>query len=97
MLHGWGNRAAVFLDPPYNGRRGKRAGTRLYAHSEIDHAALFSMLADCGSNFLMTYDAAPEIVALVRRHSFAAVCLSMTNTHHNRLPELVVTPRPMFT
>ena len=54
------------------------------------------MLADCGSNFLMTYDAAPEIVALVRRHSFAAVCLSMTNTHHNRLPELVVTPHPMF-
>ena len=96
LLHGWGNRAAVFLDPPYTGGGGKRAGTRLYAHSKIDHAALFSMLADCGSNFLMTYDAAPEIVALVRRHGFAAVCLSMTNTHHNRLPELVVTPHPMF-
>ena len=96
LLHGWGARAAVFLDPPYTGGGGKRAGARLYAHSEIDHAALFAMLAECGSNFLMTYDAAPEIVELVRRHGFCAVRLSMTNTHHNRLPELVITPRPLF-
>ena len=97
LLRDQGSRAAVFLDPPYTGGGGKRAGTRLYAHSEIDHAALFSMMADLESNFLMTYDEVPEIVELVRRHGFAAVRLSMTNTHHNRLPELVVTPDPMFT
>ena len=96
LLHGWGDRAAVFLDPPYTAGGGKRAGARLYAHSEIDHAALFAVLAECGSNFLMTYDAAPEIVDLVRRHGFHAARLSMTNTHHNRLPELVITPRPLF-
>ena len=96
MLADFGGRAAVFLDPPYTAKGGKRAGARLYAHSEIDHAALFAMLAECGSNFLMTYDNAPEIVDLVRRHSFCAVRLSMTNTHHNRLPELVITPRPLF-
>ena len=95
LLHEWGVRAAVFLDPPYTGG-GKRAGARLYAHSEIDHAALFAMLAECGSNFLMTYDAAPEIVELIRRHDFHAARLSMTNTHHDRLPELVITPRPFF-
>ena len=96
LLHGWGRRAAVFLDPPYTAAGGKRAGTRLYAHSEIDHPALFRMLADHGSNFLMTYDAAPEIVRLVERHGFSAVRLSMKNTHHDRLPELVITSEPMF-
>lgn len=96
LLHGWGRRAAVFLDPPYTAEGGKRAGTRLYAHSEIDHPALFRMMADHGSNFLMTYDAAPEIVELVERYGFNAVRLSMKNTHHDRLPELVITPEPMF-
>ena len=96
LLHRWGARAAVFVDPPYTAAGGKRAGARLYAHSQIDHAALFAMLAECGSDFLMTCDAAPEIVALIRRHSFHAVRLSMTNTHHNRPPELVITPRPLF-
>ena len=75
---------------------GKRAGARLYAHSEIDHPALFEMLADHGSNFLMTYDAAPEIVRLVKRYGFNAVRLSMKNTHHDRLPELVITSEPLF-
>ena len=96
MLDDFGGQAAVFLDPPYTAKGGKRAGARLYTHSEIDHAALFAMLAECGSNFLMTYDAAPEIADLVRRHGFHAARLSMTNTHHNRLPELVITPRPLF-
>ena len=96
LLHGWGRDAAVFLDPPYTAPTGKRAGSRLYAHSEIDHAALFSILAEHDSNFLMTYDAAPEIVELVRRHGFEAVRLSMKNTHHHRLPELVITPEPLF-
>ena len=41
LLHGWGRAAAVFLDPPYTAG-GKRAGARLYAHSEVDHARLFS-------------------------------------------------------
>ena len=96
LLQGWGRRAAVFLDPPYTAEGGKQAGSRLYVHSEIDHAALFQILADHDSNFLMTYDAAPEIVSLVRRHDFDAVCLSMKNTHHNRLPELVITGEALF-
>ncbi|MCS1409029.1 MAG: hypothetical protein M2R45_02208 [Verrucomicrobia subdivision 3 bacterium] len=96
LLEGWGRRAAVFLDPPYTAQGGKRAGTRLYVHSEIDHGALFQALADCDSNFLMTYDAAPEIVELVRRHDFNAASLSMKNTHHNRLSELVITGEPLF-
>lgn len=96
MLHGWGRKAAVFLDPPYTARGGKRAGSRLYSHSEIDHARLFSVLAEHNANFLMTYDAAQEIVDLVGKHDFDAVCLSMKNTHHNHLSEMVITSEPLF-
>ena len=97
ILNGWGRRAAVFLDPPYTAQGGKRAGSRLYSHSDLDHAALFEIVSEHDSNFLMTYDAAPEIVDLVQRHDFDAVCLSMKNTHHNRVNELVITAEPLFT
>ena len=95
LLRGRGRKAAVFLDPPYTAD-GKRAGARLYAHSSIDHAWMFRLLAEHGSNFLMTYDAAPEIVSLVHEHEFEAVCLSMKNGHHNHLPELVITSERLF-
>ena len=95
LLRGWGRKAAVFLDPPYTAG-GKRAGARLYAHSSIDHAGMFRLLAEQKSNFLMTYDAAPEIVSLVQEHDFDAVCLSMKNGHHNHLSELVITSERLF-
>ena len=96
LLRGWERGAAVFLDPPYTAKGGKRAGARLYEHSITDHAKLFGMLSACGANFLMTYDAAPEIIDLVKKHKFIAVSLSMKNGHHNHLPELVITPEPLF-
>ena len=95
VLNASGERTAIFVDPPYNAG-GKRAGKRLYAHNEIDHARLFSMLADSRANFLMTYDRAPEVEALIRRHAFSAVQVMMKNTHHARIPELVISPHPMF-
>ena len=96
LLRGWGNRAAVFLDPPYTCPGGKRAGARLYRHTEIDHPGLFSLLAEHGANFLMTYDAAPEIMDMVTRHRFKAVTVSMKNGHHNRIPELIITSESLF-
>ena len=95
LIHGWGRSAAVFLDPPYTAG-GKRAGSRLYAHNNIDHAGLFETIARRGSNFLMTYDCAPEIVDLIRRHRFHAVSVQMKNAHHNHLLELVITREPLF-
>ena len=95
LIHGWGRSAAVFLDPPYTAG-GKRAGARLYAHNDIDHAGLFETIARRSSNFLMTYDCAPEIVDLVRRHRFHAVSVQMKNAHHNHLSELVITREPLF-
>ena len=88
-------RAVVFADPPYTDV-GKRSGRRLYNHNVIDHQRLFALLADSGVDFLMTYDASPEILSLVTQHSFCAVRVVMKNTHHDHLSELVITPRPVF-
>lgn len=85
----------VFADPPYTAG-GKRAGRRLYAHNEIDHRRLFELLADSGARFLMTYDRSTEIVTLGKKHGFHAVQVTMKNTHHNRIPELIITPEPVF-
>ena len=86
---------AVFVDPPYTAG-GKRAGTRLYSQSEIDHRRLFELLATSGAEFLMTYDYAPEIIGLVHEHEFFAVRVDMKNTHHSVIPELIITSRPVF-
>ncbi|MDE2991630.1 MAG: DNA adenine methylase [Chloroflexota bacterium] len=87
--------SVVFADPPYSAG-GKRAGRRLYTHFEIDHPRLFQLLADTAPEFMLTYDHAPEIAGLVRRHGFHAVQVTMKNTHHDRIGELVITRGPLF-
>lgn len=82
---------ALFVDPPYTGGGGKRAGKRLYAHNDVDHARLFSMLADSDADFLMTYDRSLEIESLIESYNFYAVQVVMKNGHHALLPELVIT------
>ncbi len=95
LLQGWGDRAAVFLDPPYTAG-GKRAGRRLYTDHQVDHAELFSILASSDADFLMTYDLSPEIVELVEQHGFHAVAVVMKNTHHNRMAEIIITRESLF-
>ena len=95
LLENCGRDTAVFVDPPYTAG-GKRAGQRLYAHAELDHARLFAMLAASRSNFLMTYDRSAEILSLIREHGFHAAQVVMKNTHHELIPELVITPAPAF-
>lgn len=95
LLRERGEGMALFVDPPYTAG-GKKAGKRLYAHNDIDHPRLFAMLAESGAEFLMTYDLSHEIVALVREHGFHAVQVTMKNTHHARIPEVVITSRPVF-
>lgn len=91
-----GRDAAYFVDPPYSAKGGKKAAERLYAHSDIDHRRLFALLAEHECNFLMTYDGADEILNLVREHGFAGAWVSMQNTHHNEVRELLITARPLF-
>ncbi len=95
LLEGMPAGAVLFVDPPYN-TGGKRAGQRLYAHNEIDHARLFALLAETKTDFLMTYDRSDEIADLVRKHGFHTVQVAMKNTHHARISELVISPRPVF-
>lgn len=86
----------LFVDPPYTAVGGKKAGSRLYTHSEVDHARIFEVLADTRAPFLMTYDCSSEVVALIEKHKFHAVTVEMKNGHHVRQPELVITPERVF-
>jgi DNA adenine methylase len=78
-----------FLDPPYTAG-GKRAGTRLYTHSDLDHRQLFQIANTLIGDFLMTYDDALEIRNLAAQYHFQVSNVSMENTHHNTMGELLV-------
>lgn len=88
--------ARFFVDPPYTAAGGKRAGSRLYAHNDVDHQRIFRVLADSGADFLMTYDCSEEIVDLVGRFKFHAVTVAMKNGHHARIAELIITRDRLF-
>ncbi len=76
---------AHFIDPPYT-----VAGRRLYAHSAIDHEALFRVASALHGDFLMTYDNASEIRRLAERHGFDTEEVAMKNTHHATKTELLI-------
>lgn len=78
-----------FLDPPYTASM-KRAGSRLYTHSEIDHEELFRIASTFAGDFLMTYDNAPELHELAVRHGFRTELIAMKNTHHTEMTELLI-------
>jgi DNA adenine methylase len=81
--------AAFFVDPPYT-VGGKSAGSRLYTHSVINHDELFSICSKLKGRFLMTYDNAPEVVALANKYGFETQPVSMKNTHHAEMKELLI-------
>lgn len=78
-----------FIDPPYTAG-GKKAGKRLYRHSEIDHEQLFKLCESVAGDFLMTYDNAEEVRRLARKHGFQMRLIPMTNTHNTTMEELVI-------
>jgi len=83
---------AFFVDPPYTAG-GKRAGLRLYAYSQVDHRRLFEMLRNAAGPVIMTYDEAPEVLALAQEYGFHAQLVPMKNAHHATVCELVMTNR----
>jgi DNA adenine methylase len=80
-----------FMDPPYTAP-GKRAGTRLYRYSEIDHEALFNWASRARGNFMMTYDDAESVHAMANQYGFKIDRVKMKGTHHNETYELLITP-----
>ncbi|HYH86028.1 MAG TPA: hypothetical protein VEX60_11290, partial [Pyrinomonadaceae bacterium] len=69
---------------------GKRAGRRLYTHSEIDHGELFQVANALAGDFLMTYDDADGTRELARKHNFDTELVPMKNTHHAEMKELLI-------
>ncbi|MCC6968681.1 MAG: hypothetical protein IT434_00525 [Phycisphaerales bacterium] len=85
-------RAVFFIDPPYTagGSNGKRAGTRLYTHHELDHEWLFASAEKLAGDVLLTYDDAPDVRDLAERHGFSVEAVAMKNTHHAKMNELLI-------
>lgn len=80
---------AYFIDPPYT-VGSKKAGSRLYTHSEIDHERLFAMANSLRGDFLMTYDNDEQVRQLARKYSFDQEAIAMKNTHHAEMTELLI-------
>ena len=89
MAHKDDPNAAFFIDPPYTAG-GKRAGSRLYRHSEIDHDRLFTLCEQLAGPFIMTYDNAHEVRVLAQRHGLTCRPIAMKNTHHAEMTELLI-------
>ncbi len=81
--------AVFFIDPPYTAS-GKSAGSRLYNHWNIDHIRLFDLCKTLRGDFLMTYDNAEEVRKLAEQHGFETRPVSMKNTHHAEMTELLI-------
>lgn len=81
--------AVYFIDPPYTAA-GKKAGTRLYTHFELDHEKLFSITETLAGDFLMTYDNTEGVRQIVNRHSFTVETVAMKSTHHAEMTELLI-------
>lgn len=79
----------VFIDPPYTASS-KRAGSRLYNHSELDHNELFRITDTLKGDFLMTYDNAREVRHLATSYGFDTKPVAMKNTHHAKMSELLI-------
>lgn len=79
-----------FIDPPYTAASGKKAGTRLYAHFELDHAELFRIASNLVGDFLMTYENAEDIYRLAQHYDFDLELVPMRNTHHAQVKEFLI-------
>ena len=78
-----------FIDPPYTAG-GKKAGSRLYSHNEVDHEGLFSLMSTVAGSVMMTYDDAPEVRKLAEKYGFRIEEVPMKNTHNVVVRELLL-------
>lgn len=83
------SQALFFIDPPYTAA-GKKAGSRLYRHSDLDHPGLFDLVNSVSGDFLMTYDNAAGVVEMAEQRGFDIEPIAMKNTHHARMTELLI-------
>jgi len=74
-----------YVDPPYT-----VAAKRLYVAWDVDHERLFSDMAKCKGDFLMSYDNTSEVVRMAEKHGFEAMPVAMKSTHHAKMNELLI-------
>lgn len=74
-----------FVDPPYT-----VAARRLYQHWQIDHRSLFGLLSEVKGDVLLTYDHTQEISSLAHEFGFQTEAVTMKNTHHAKMTELLI-------
>lgn len=77
--------AAFFVDPPYT-----VAARRLYQNWQIDHRALFRLLAEVRGDVLLTYDNTKEVLGFAKEYGFQTAAVAMKNTHHAKMTELLI-------
>lgn len=87
--HAQDDNAVFFIDPPYTAGS-KKAGSRLYTHSMLNHEHLFAVADKLRGDFLMTYDDDEQVRALARTHGFEMQAVAMKNTHHAKMTELLI-------
>ncbi len=76
---------AFYIDPPYT-----KAARRLYSAWQVDHLDLFLQLSRCKGDFLMSYDNTTEVVSLAEKFGFQYRPITMKNTHHANMTELLI-------
>ena len=81
--------AVFFIDPPYT-VAGKKAGRRLYTHSELDHDRLFRVSSRVAGDLLMTYDEAEGVRRLAQKYGLTTRTVAMKTTHHTEMRELLI-------
>lgn len=81
--------AVFFIDPPYTAGN-KKAGSRLYAFSELNHEELFEVASTIKGDFLMTYDNDQNVHDLANRYDFDVEAIAMKSTHHAEMTELLI-------
>lgn len=78
-----------FVDPPYTASA-KKAGKRLYQHSELDHEELFDLLAKAKGEFLMTYDADETVRQMAEARGFQVAAIPMQSRRLNTMDEFLI-------
>jgi len=74
-----------YIDPPYT-----VAARRLYVAWDVNHEKLFSEMARCKGDFLMSYDNTVEVMKMAEKYGFEARPIAMKNTHNARMSELLI-------
>lgn len=84
-----GSDSVHFVDPPYTAG-GKKAGSRLYTHNEVDHDRLFEAVEGASGAAMLTYDDNTWVRERANKAGFVLATSAMQSTHLVRMHELVI-------